>query len=243
MRFIINGCTDKGTIRERNEDKFGFLKTDYGLTAVVCDGMGGYKGGDIAAQIVVNSVLNHFNSFPDNFDLHDEVFNFFTYVNKIVTDASKEQTELAMMGTTIALLIIFKDKFVTAHLGDSRIYLIRNKTITQLTKDHTRIQELIDHSGLTFEEALQIAEKNVVTRALGINELSRPDISSPEKIIEGDIFVLCTDGLTNFVNDNEIVDLVSEFSPETASEQLIYLANLRGSDDNVTSLIIKAEAD
>lgn len=243
MKFFIEGCSDKGPVRSNNEDKFGFIETNYGIAAIVCDGMGGYKGGAIASQIAMDTLLNHFSSLPKNFKPSKEIINIFKIANDLINKKGIENPDLSMMGTTVALLLINDNKFITAHLGDSRVYLMRNNKLLKLTKDHSRVQQIMDELNVSYKEASDMTDKNVITRVLGINELSKPDISSAEDVKSGDSFILCTDGLTNFINEDDIIDLVSGFPPETASEQLVYLAALRGSDDNITAVVIKTESD
>jgi PPM family protein phosphatase len=243
MKFFIEGRSDKGPVRNNNEDKYGFIETDYGIAAIVCDGMGGYKGGAIASQIAMDTLLNHFSSLPKNFEPSKEIINIFKVANDLITKKGIENPDLSMMGTTVALLLIKDNKFITAHLGDSRVYLLRNSKLLKLTKDHSQVQQLMDELNISFKEASDMADKNLITRVLGINELSKPDISSADDIKSGDSFILCTDGLSNFINDADIIDLVSGFPPDTACEQLVYLAALRGSDDNITAVVIKTETD
>lgn len=239
MKFIFEGKSDPGVIRKINEDTFNFIQTDHYLVALVCDGMGGYDGGAIASDISTRTVIEHFGSLPADFDMEKEIIFSFKLANEAINRKSEEKKEYAQMGTTAALLLIKDSEFTTAHLGDSRVYLIRNGQISCLTKDHSKIQQLMDEQNISLPEALKLADKNVITRALGINGLSKPDISDRSKINLNDIFVLCSDGLTNYVNNNELLDLATEFPPETACEQLVYLANLRGGEDNITVLIVK----
>lgn len=239
MKFIIEGKSDPGVIRKINEDTFSFIQTDFNLAAVVCDGMGGYNGGATASKISTRTIIEHFKSLPADFDMEKEIISSFKLANDAITRNAEEKNEYAQMGTTAALLLIKDTEFTTAHLGDSRVYLIRNGQISCLTKDHSKVQQLMDEKNISLPEALKLEDRNVITRALGINGLSKPDIRDKSKVISNDIFVLCSDGLTNYVNNDEILDLATEFAPDTACEQLVYLANLRGGEDNITVLIIK----
>lgn len=243
MKFFIEGRSEKGPVRNNNEDKYGFIETDYGIAAIVCDGMGGYKGGAIASQIAVDTLLNHFSSLTKNFEPSEELINIFKVANDIITKKGIENPDLSMMGTTVALLLIKDNKFITAHLGDSRVYLLRNSKLLKLTKDHSQVQQLMDELNISYKEASDMTDKNLITRVLGINELSKPDISSADDVKSGDSFILCTDGLSNFINEADIIDLVSGFPPDTACEQLVYLAALRGGDDNITAVVIKTKTD
>lgn len=236
MKYQIVGKTDTGKIRKVNEDKFDYLQTRDSLAAVVCDGMGGYNGGDVAASIAANNIINHLKLTLQNSDLEKEIIIAFKVANDLISVKSIENK--SNMGTTAALLLIRESEFITAHLGDSRIYLIRDNKITRLTKDHSRVQQLMDEQNLSLEEALKIEDRNAITRALGVNGLSKPDTSKPQNVLLNDIFLICSDGLSNLVSDSEILEFLSDYTPETASEQLIYLANLRGGDDNITAVVI-----
>lgn len=241
MKFIISGCTDKGAVRKVNEDKFDFKVSDFGLTAIVCDGMGGHQGGLIAAEIAVNSIMTHIVSLTKNFIVQKEIIESFRNANDDILKRGRLEKELSMMGTTAVLLLIQDLNFFTAHLGDSRIYLIRNRKIRRLTKDHTKVQQLIDEMKISYEQAALMADPNAITQVLGVNELSKPELSGPAQLNTGDIFLLSTDGLSNYVNDNEILDIILDCEPNKACEQLIYLTNLRNGQDNITALIAKVE--
>lgn len=238
MKYQIVGKTDTGKIRKVNEDKFDYFQTRDTLAAVVCDGMGGYNGGDVAASIAIHSIINHLKSTLQNSDLEKEIIIAFKAANDLISVKSIENKSI--MGTTAALLLIRQSEFITAHLGDSRIYLIRDNKITRLTKDHSRIQQIMDEQNLSIEEALKVEDRNAITRALGVNGLSKPDTSNPEKVLSNDIFLICSDGLSNLISDSEILEFLRDYTPETACEQLIYLANLRGGDDNITVIVIHA---
>ncbi|MFO7526713.1 MAG: protein phosphatase 2C domain-containing protein [Ignavibacteriaceae bacterium] len=241
MKFIISGCTDNGAVRKVNEDKLEFKVTDFGLAAIVCDGMGGHKGGLIAADIAVNSIMTHIISLTENFNAQKEIIESFKKANDAILKRSRQERDLSMMGTTSVLLLIKDLNFFTAHLGDSRIYMIRNKKIRRLTKDHTKVQQLIDEMKISYEQAVLMADQNAITQVLGVNELSKPELSGPVQLNKGDIFLLSTDGLSNYVNDNEILDIILDCEPTKACEQLIYLTNLRNGQDNITALIVKVE--
>lgn len=240
MKYIIEGKTDPGNIRKTNEDKFSFIETEQHVAAIVCDGMGGYDGGDIAAEISTAAIINHFKVLPPDFDREKEIISAFKLANDAIAEKASKKRDYLQMGTTAAFLLIYDSEITTAHLGDSRVYLIRENQIKCLTKDHSKIQQLMDEKNITYAEALKLSDKNIITRALGINGLSKPEISATFAVNKEDIFILCTDGLTNYINDDELLDLTMEFHPAAACEQLIYLANLRGGEDNITVLIVKA---
>lgn len=238
MKFIIEGCTDKGAVRKVNEDKFDFKVADFGIAAVVCDGMGGYKGGLFAAETASDTIMLHFKSLTKKSDTQKEIIESFRKANDAILKKSRKEKDLSMMGTTAALLIIKDAAFISAHLGDSRIYLIREGNISRLTKDHSRVQQLMDEMKISYEKAITMADRNAITQALGINDLSKPELSNPSEVYRGDTFLLCSDGLSNYVKDNEILDIILDCEPDKACEQLIYLAKLRDGQDNITALIV-----
>lgn len=238
MPIQISGYSDKGTVRKDNEDRYLYFQTDYGAAAIVCDGMGGYKGGEIAASIATEVISEHFINLTGNFDPEKEINYIFNKANESILKRSTGNKELTMMGTTATLLLIINERFITAHVGDSRVYLIRNNTIRLLTRDHTHVQMLMDKSNITYEQAVLQTDRNVITRVLGINEISKPEISVPEQLNPGDKLILCTDGLSNFLNNEDILDITLASEEANTCEQLVYLANLRGGDDNITVVLV-----
>lgn len=241
MQVSIHGCTDIGAVRKNNEDRFVFAQLNFGLMAVVCDGMGGHEGGEVAAQIAADNFSDHFKSLEEPFNVKTELINSFKLANENIIKAGKADQKLEMMGTTASMLLIKDLKYTIANIGDSRIYRIRQNEISLLTTDHTRLQQIMTEKNISYEQAILLEDKNTLTRVLGINDLSQPDISRPQAVEQGDIFILCSDGLTNYVHDFEMLDIILDCEPEKACEQLIFLANLRHAQDNITVVICKVE--
>jgi protein phosphatase len=233
--------SDVGKVRQANEDYFGAYDGKYGNLIIVSDGMGGYKGGKIASQIAVDSVHQHFESLPEQFDAGEELRNAVRAAHNEILNRSSSDIELRDMGATIVVLLIRGDKAYYAHVGDSRLYLVRKNQILQLTRDHSLVQQLVDANIITAEKAKQHPQKNVISRALGARDQSA-EAELPQKpldLYKDDVFVLCTDGLTNHVESYEIQGMVTDIAPLKAALLLVDRANDRGGKDNITVQVVK----
>ncbi len=245
MPFVIinENHSDIGRVRAANEDYFGSYSGSFGNLIIVCDGMGGYKGGATASKLAVENISAHFAElqFTENTDLADELnFSLQRAHYKIREEAARDP-ELKEMGSTAVVLLINNNRFYTAHAGDSRIYLIRKGKIYQITKDHSLVQKMVDSQMITEEEAKNHPRRNVILNALGAEKDFFSDVSAPEQLFEEDIFVLCSDGLTGHVEDSEILKIATENDPRQAVLSLVKLANDRGGKDNITVQIVKVQ--
>ena len=203
--------------------------------------MGGYNGGEIASKLAVNSASNYIisnfeNSKADKESLLSLVKNSSIYANMVVYEKAKENEDLKNMGTTLDICLIHENKAFISHIGDSRIYRIRKEFMRKLTKDHSYVQQLVDEGKITKEESINHPKKNMLVKALGCTEFIEPD-ATIKGFIKGDIILMCTDGLTNMVPENEIFKIIKE-SKENPSEELVKKANELGGLDNITALII-----
>ncbi len=242
VKVIIGNHSDVGNVRENNEDYFGYYKGSYGEIAIVCDGMGGHKGGKTASRITVEVIKQHFEKLGRNYNERDELKNSLIKANNAIINAASDGNEFKGMGSTAVVLLIRENKAFYAHLGDSRLYLIRNKEITQLTKDHSLVQELVDGEIITEQQALEHPQKNVITRALGDHNKAIPEVvKEPLNIYKNDVFVLCTDGLTNYIKDDEILKSVLNNAPQAAANLLIDSTKRKEAKDNITVQIVKIE--
>jgi protein phosphatase len=238
-------CSDTGRVRDHNEDAV-ISDMDIGLLALA-DGMGGYNAGEVAAELAANTVnklmreasIRHNRGETDSesglmrqtIALRDAVAR----ANKIIWQTAQTQPNCQGMGTTLASCMFFDNRVSIAHVGDSRVYRLRNERFEQLTLDHSLLQELVDRGFYSREEALRSTNKNYVTRALGVE--ASVDVEVQEETVEpGDIYMLCSDGLTDMVEDEDIHLTISTFSAnlQTVAEQLVELANENGGRDNVT---------
>lgn len=237
----IYSKTDRGLVRRINQDAFytGYLEDSVGF-AVVCDGMGGANAGEVASTKAVEAITDYmtrsYRNAMDISDLEKLAKNAVESANLRLYDLSLTNPDYAGMGTTVVLAILSGNRAVIAHVGDSRAYLI-NDTITQLTKDHSVVQSLIESGKITPEDAKVHPRKNVITRALGSQEKVAIDLDCAQPK-EGDILLLCTDGLTNFAEPEEIRDILKTEDLPDAAELLIQTANQNGGGDNITVVVM-----
>lgn len=250
MKRISFGISDSGIEREQNEDNF-VINDDLDIY-VVADGMGGHHGGKIAAEIAVNCINEFFkHQKKDNkIPLADKsttrrktaenlLLSAIRQANRRIFQLGSNNPVYAGMGTTIVALYIFGDMALIANVGDSRGYLIRQNAITQLTTDHSWINEQLKKGLISPEEARQHRWRNIITRALGSKREVEIDINR-HPIEPGDYFLLCTDGLTSQVEDDEIRDVITQErnNIEIACEKLVSLAKKRGGPDNITVVLV-----
>jgi len=238
----IDGKTDIGLERSSNQDGFrmGILSENSAYYAVVCDGMGGANGGNIASDMalsvisedIINNYREDMSSSSVKLLLKTSVFN----ANTRIYEKSLEETSLYGMGTTVVALLIIGDTAHFAHVGDSRAYIINNK-ITQITKDHSVVQTLIEKGKLSQTQARVHPDKNIITRALGVDDTVVIDYNELD-ITPDDTLLMCTDGLTNFVEDSVIFDLVKKMNEDVDASVLIDKANQNGGGDNITAVLL-----
>ena len=243
MKFAAG--TDRGLIREINEDSCMIIPgcSTSPCAFIVADGMGGHNCGEIASRMTVeyiSELVRGNGSSLAGTDAGNVLTGIVEQVNTKVYEKSLESAELSGMGTTMTMALIAANTLTAAHVGDSRLYMIRNGEISQLTEDHSYIAELLKKGTLTKEEAENHPRRNIITRAIGSSPDILVDVISQE-IFENDIFVLSTDGLTNMICDNEISEIVRGNEPEAACTKLIEAANKQGGDDNITVIVIKCE--
>ena len=245
--------TDVGVKRTNNEDNY--LINDELNLFVVCDGMGGHAGGEFASAIAVNTVeevLTTIEIQPNTEDLSvDDASNPVEVVReklryavrlagKRIFQRAQEDTEYKGMGTTCLSLIIDNGNAFLAHVGDSRAYLVRDDKIEQVTEDHSLVNERLRAGLITEEEAKNHKLKNIITRSLGFMEDVEIDLSV-RAVRRGDFFVLCSDGLSNFLETEEIGEAVLEHSPQSAARWMIETACERGGDDNITVVVARID--
>lgn len=236
----IVGKSDIGKVREENQDSFWFRKPEAdGLgMAVVCDGMGGARGGQQASSIAVAAVRDYLESHSPPMDMESAFREIVSLGNRYVYQKSCEDPELSGMGTTMVLAVTDEKTAWFANVGDSRGYHITNGGIRQITKDHSAVQELVDSGHLTERQAKIHPNKNVITRAIGIDEEVYCDYFKIS-VSPGDVIILCTDGLSNSIDESEIQFEISGGSFEELPNRLIDLANSRGGADNITVVAIQ----
>ena len=235
--------TDTGKQREKNEDYLETFKSTFGDVFIVCDGMGGHLGGEVASRLAITSAKNVILQNPQKITATKDIIKAaIREANINVFKRSKEDPNLKGMGTTIVIAIVNNGILYYGHVGDSRLYIVRGSRIYQLTHDHSFVQILVDKGLITDEEAENHPRKNEITRALGIAEAVIPDISEKALMLyKGDKLILCTDGLSNMVSDRDIYEVAKEMSPLEAADKLIDMANMAGGNDNITLQVISVD--
>ena len=249
------GTTDVGMVRSINQDSY--LADNQLQLYIVADGMGGHVGGEIASSLCVKEIHSYMqqtitpeyskyiqNSTNKDLSKTDIAQKLITAINNAsckIYEKALEQPQLKGMGTTASVLFIHDDVGYVAHVGDSRIYLIRAGFIYQITTDHSFVNEQVKAGILTEEEAKHHQARNIITRSVGYQEEEEVDTKWLQ-LEDGDLFVMCSDGLHGKVADEEISKMVTEKELQ-ASETLVQLANSRGGNDNITVVVIKIEAE
>lgn len=236
--YLYGNLSDVGKVRSENQDYYGRYEGEYGNLIIVCDGMGGYKGGAIASRLAVESVSEHFKKLGAHYEPKFELTQALLYAQESIMTYSSENPDTEGMGTTAVILLIRDSSYWFANVGDSRIYVKRGGRVTQLTKDHSLVQDMIDSGILTVEQAAEHPKRNIITRALGTGKFD-PDISGPFPLYQQDVFMLCSDGLYHYFTTQEM-EKILDMDPQAACEALVNEANRQGSDDNVTVQVVKA---
>ena len=238
----VIGITDRGLKRAANEDWLGERKTPNGWVAVVCDGMGGHVGGATASHIAVETILEYLSAEYFD-DPRVAIGQAIDQANAAIQRKAAQQRELTGMGATCVLLIVRDGKVYIGHVGDSRIYLIRDHRIHQLTKDHSYVQMLVDAGEISQEEAEHHPRKNEITNALGIPQMQPATVmQSPIEPQAGDCFLLCSDGLSGMVDAKTIEHVVSQqmqLSAQDRAAKLIEKAKEGGGLDNITVQLVE----
>lgn len=241
----IAARTDIGCQRSENQDNYrAGRQPDDTAWALVCDGMGGANGGKVASGIAARYMEQAFSAQIDALRAPDAVrrflFDTVDETNQLIYEQAEKDMALRGMGTTLVCALLREDLLQYAHVGDSRAYLYRDAVLTQLTKDHSMVQELLEQGSITEQEATNHPQKNLITRALGVGP--NVDVDYDEQPLHsGDLVLLCTDGLTNLVADGEIAHTLESTPFYDAADALVQKALDAGGYDNVTVLLVKAE--
>jgi protein phosphatase len=236
--FLLFGKTDQGLRRKRNEDTI--LVNEANGFCLVADGIGGTAAGDIASQLFADTAQDIFSTAPDTEEMkYQSVQQTFLTANDRILDYAEQNPGCEGMGCTAELLALTNSRFILGHIGDSRTYRLRNGELKQLTTDHTLVQEQLDQGLITREEASHHSFKNIILRAVGIKKNPALDILKG-KILPGDLFLLCSDGLTDMVEDNVITaSLIAGTSIKDSINHLIFEANSNGGKDNISVVMAK----
>jgi len=253
VHYSAAAASDRGRKRPSNEDAFAY-SVENGVF-LVCDGMGGAAAGEVASQLGVSTVLSYFSQmaaadaypaferrFEDCSEHANALGNAILSANRTIYQAGVADIQRSGMGTTIAAVLVRSKSVSIAHVGDSRIYLVRDAALEQLTSDHSLIMERVRRGLMTIEEAAVSAMQNVITRALGAEPDVQPDVTDLE-IVSSDTLLLSSDGLVRHVNDDQILEIIQNApSLQTACDMLIEAAKTGGGSDNITCVLLQFSA-
>lgn len=235
--------SDIGKARDMNQDYYYISSNQDEIQIfILADGMGGYKGGEVASYLATKTALSYIQSnFEKTIKEKEEILKLIKssmeYANMVVYEKSKEDKELEGMGTTLEVCLIYNNKIYIGHVGDSRVYRIRKEFIRKLTRDHSYVEKLVKDGTITKEEAMHHPKKNMLTKALGCTAFVDPDVTV-KGFMKDDIILMCSDGLTNMVNEEEIYQIIKQ-DYRVATNKLIEKANENGGYDNITAILIK----
>ena len=244
MELVVAARSDVGMIRAGNEDSFHSKVDETGGIFIVADGMGGHAAGEVASEMAVEILRDQLSALRDLHDRNaaDKVMNALRGANLAIYNRTVTETDKQGMGTTASVLIVSGRRYLIGQVGDSRIYLLRDGALRQLTKDHSYVQEQVDAGFLTPEQARYHPYSNVITRCVGASDDVEPDTFTGETR-DGDIFLVASDGLTGMVDDRRLQQLLSSRAePQRIVDSLIAEANGRGGLDNITAILVQVRA-
>ncbi|HBE91416.1 MAG TPA: Stp1/IreP family PP2C-type Ser/Thr phosphatase [Gammaproteobacteria bacterium] len=244
--LFISAKSDIGSVRDHNEDNFGFL-AEQGLV-VLSDGMGGYQAGEVASAIAVTTIFQtieqlrdaHGSSSSSPYTHAEMLYQAVRHANRLIFQAAIDDRDCQGMGTTLTAGWFDNDRMCLAHVGDSRLYRYRGYQLELLSTDHTVVQELLDNGFYSREEAKNSAQRNIVTRALGVGSSIEIDIREVDTM-SGDIYLFCSDGLNDMLDDREISNILRRSSTDLdyGVSELIDKAIANGGNDNVTVVLVR----
>jgi serine/threonine protein phosphatase PrpC len=242
----VSGQSDIGCVRQNNEDSYGYWEPEEderflrkGRVAIVADGMGGYEGGQEASRLAVNTLVGTYRDFGGE-DPQQALIEGLQAAHEAIRNYGDAHPALRGLGTTCTAVAIVRDRLYYVHVGDTRLYLIRDGRITQVTRDHSYVGRLVEAGMISREEAEKHPQRNILTAALGTNpELIMDSPGQPEVLRAKDVLVICSDGLWGLVHDHEILGAVEKQSAERAGRDLIEQARERGGPDNITVNILR----
>lgn len=242
----LANLTDTGLHRSENQDYYCYIEPESdddflvkGRLALIADGMGGHHGGQVASRIAAEHVRDAYLAHPGG-DPRESLISAFYDAHTAIQDYGRQNPESAGLGTTCTCVVLKDQQLYYGHVGDSRLYLIRNGAISLLTEDHSYVQRLVRQGKLTSEEAASHPDRNILTAALGMPVAVAADFSSePLALYAGDVLLLCTDGLHGLVTDQEVLARAASEPPGQACRELIETAIERGGFDNITLQILR----
>jgi protein phosphatase len=246
LKITVACKTDLGRVRENNEDKFEYFVPEddatlaaRGLIFVVCDGMGGHAAGQIASELACKTFIDVYLHHPAT-EPEIALKSAVIAANRFVTDVSRAVPARRGMGTTLSALVLVQDRAYTVQVGDSRIYRLRNGELLQMTMDHTWVEEMVKAGMLSYEEAENHPRKHMLTRAIGAEGDVHPDIELFD-VQNGDLYLLCSDGLINHTDDDVIAQMLGNHAPSEAVWKLVGHALTNGGSDNTTVMVVRVD--
>lgn len=251
--LLATALSDQGRVRKQNEDAV-FVDAALGL-AILADGMGGYHGGEIASGMAITFLSANLGARIPEMFLHNDktpcaqlvqqtLLEQIAVTNQAIYRMARTDARFSGMGTTLVVAWLFEDQLVVAHIGDSRLYRLRGKSLQALTRDHSVLQEQIDRGAIRPEEAHLFPARNLLTRALGVENEVHPDIAVQD-VQSDDVFLLCSDGLYEMVDEEGIAMTLRTFGDDLsgAAAHLVAMANEAGGRDNVSVVIVKPKGE
>lgn len=242
MKLRIGALTDVGRVRKINEDSFRIFESEEYSYGIVADGMGGHQAGEVASAMAVDGISayidEHLSGELDRFQAMEVIRQGFLSANRKIYEFSCENERVMGMGTTATLCMLRGGYIIFAHVGDSRAYMIGD-TISQITRDHSYVQELVKLGQITPEQAKHHPRRNIITRAMGVEKTVKVDTGV--KPYNGERLLLCSDGLVDEIEDSELFDAARDGDPDECVRRLVNTANERGGNDNITAVIMEGE--
>ncbi len=239
---MIERISDIGNIRQLNEDTYGILEDEAFNLFLICDGMGGHNAGEVASALAKDTVLNFMRGIQQEEDLLPSLIEAIKKANHEIYALSSKEKTMSGMGTTMTAALSHHGRLDVAHVGDSSLYVVYNNEIKKITKDHSYVQELVDLGKITEEDAKHHPNKNIITRAVGTN-LHVEIESYTRQTDHEEIYLLCTDGLSDYLSAHEIFEKLSGSQDMHKSMmELVDMAKDRGGRDNITLVIFGGEA-
>lgn len=231
------GKTDIGQKRSNNQDSI-LVNSELGLFAVA-DGMGGHSGGEVASSMAVKTLEHAFSQRSPDTEVSTLLETAITECNKVIYNQSQQNPQLRGMGTTLSAAYIEDEILHIGQVGDSRLYLYRAHNLYQITEDHSQVYELLK-AGLITESGMDSFQKNIITRSVGYEKDVKVDLFQ-RQIVKGDRYLICSDGLSGMVTDEQIAQVFLNFDIETSARNLVALANAQGGEDNISVVIFEIQ--
>ena len=244
MKF--GACTDIGRMRQTNEDSYFTYMNEKLVGAMVADGMGGQNAGDVAskmaAMIIKDSIIRNFNPEMNYVECGEMIRRAFIEANEEILKYARHHSEAEGMGTTASMGFVYKNKLITVHVGDSRVYAITEDKIEQITTDHSYVQELVKRGEITKEDARNHPQRNIITRAIGTEPTIKVDVGIRD--YKGETIFVCSDGLSGLLSDEQIKEVINKNEDlQTATVELVLLANKKGGNDNITCVVFNMDEE